>query len=189
MRNKAYDLNQWSFSSSDHILPDANFWINVFGPAAVVGQRNRRIQSYSRAYGAIIASGATLILDVLVLSEFVNALARMEFNANFRHTYSATGFKQFRNSPDFLPVARMIASESRKIVRHSKRGDHPFSEWDILRILAAFERGGEDFNDQLITEMSKHKSCKLLTDDGDMTEGGIEVLTANPRLLRACPAN
>lgn len=189
MRNKAYDLNQWSFSSSDHILPDANFWINVFGPAAVVGQRNRRIQSYSRAYGAIIASGATLILDVLVLSEFVNALARMEFNANFRHTYSATGFKQFRNSPDFLPVARMIASESRKIVRHSRRGDHPFSEWDILRILAAFERGGEDFNDQLITEMSKHKSCKLLTDDGDMTEGGIEVLTANPRLLRACPAN
>lgn len=189
MKNRAFDLANWSFSSSDRILPDANFWINVFGPAPVVGQRGRRVQDYSRAYGQILGAGAEMMLDVLVMSEFVNTVARLEFNANYRSRYGPTGFKQFRNSPDFILVARMIAGECRKIVQRSKRIDHPFSGWDMNDILFSFERGGEDFNDQLITLMAKQKDCLLLTDDGDMTDGDIDVLTANPKLLQACPSN
>lgn len=128
-----------------------------------------------------------LFIDVLILSEFVNTLARLEFNANFKSAYGSTGFKQFRNSPDFLPTARMIASQCRKILGCSERLDHSFSEWAVPQLLADFEKGGEDFNDQLIIEISKKHSLILLTDDGDMTSGGLTLLTANPRLLRSCP--
>lgn len=189
MRNKAFDLAQWSFSSDDRILPDANFWINVFGPAAVVGQRNRRTQDYSRAFGQMLQNQVEILLDVLVLSEFVNTLARLEFNANFSSTYGPRGFKRFRNSSDFIPVARMIATECRKIVTRSQRTDHPLSEWDMEETLSTFEQGSEDFNDQLITLIAERRNCILLTDDGDMTSGSIKVLTANPRLLQACPSN
>ena len=187
MKNKAYDLSQWSFSAQDRVLPDANFWINVFGPAPVVGQRGRRIQNYSRGFQDMLQNKATLFIDVLILSEFVNTLARLEFNTNFKNTYGPTGFKQFRNSADFLPAARVIASESRKILRHCQRLDHAFSESDVPRLLAEFEQGGEDFNDQLIIEVAKKHSLTLLTDDGDMTNGGVTVLTANPRLIQSCP--
>jgi len=188
MRNKAFDLGQWSFSSNDRILPDANFWINVFGPSAVVGQRNRRAPAYSRAFGQMLQNNVEILLDVLVLSEFVNTLVRLEFNANHTKTYGPRGFKRFRNSSDFPPVARMIARECRKIIQRSQRTDHPFSQWDIEDTLLTFEQGGEDFNDQLITLITSERNCILLTDDGDMTDGGIDVLTANSRLLDACPA-
>lgn len=187
MKNKAYDLSKWSFTAAQGILPDANYWINVFGPAAVVGQRSRRINVYSRSLGIMVQQKVRLFIDVLILSEFVNTLARLEFNANFKSTYGHTGFKQFRNSPDFLPTARMIASECRKILRCSERLDHSFSEWAVPQLLADFEKGGEDFNDQLITEISKKHSLILLTDDGDITTGGLTILTANPRLLQSCP--
>jgi hypothetical protein len=187
MKNRAYDLSKWSFTKEDKVLPDANFWINVFGPAPAVGQRGRRIQDYSRGLQVMLQGKVPLFIDVLILSEFVNTLARLEFNANYRSTYGPTGFKQFRNSPDFLPTARMIASQCRKILRHCKRLDHAFSEWDVPQLLAEFENGGEDFNDQLIIEISKKHSLILLTDDGDMTTGGLTILTTNPRLLQACP--
>jgi len=188
MRNKAYDLANWSFSVQDRVLPDANFWINVFGPAATVGQRGNRTQSYTRAFQNMLRNKVSLFVDVLILSEFVNVLARQEFNTRFKNTYGPTGFKAFRNSADFRPIARVIASESRKILKHSKPLDHAFSEWNTSQLLTDFERGGEDFNDQLIIEISKKHSLKLLTDDGDMTNGGTTILTANPRLLQSCPS-
>lgn len=187
MRNKAYDLSKWPFTAAQGILPDANYWINVFGPAAVVGQRSPHLGVYSRSLGIMLQQKVRLFIDVLILSEFVNTLARLEFNANYRSRYGATGFKKFRNSADFLPTARMIASQCRKILGCSERLDHSFSEWAVPQLLADFEKGSEDFNDQLIIEVSKKHSLLLLTDDGDMTTGGLTLLTANPRLLRSCP--
>lgn len=187
MKNKAYDLSKWSFSAQDRILPDANFWVNVFGPAPAVGQRGHRVRDYSRGLQVMLQGKVPLFIDVLILSEVINTLARLEFNTNFRNIYGHTGFKQFRNSPDFLPTARMIASQCRKILQHCERLDHAFSEWGVPQLLADFEKGGEDFNDQLIIEISKKHSLTLLTDDGDMTTGGLKVLTANPRLLQSCP--
>jgi predicted nucleic acid-binding protein len=186
--NKAHDLASWRFSPLDQILPDANFWINVFGPAATCAQPIRRVRAYSAAFREMLKSKASLFIDVLVLSEFVNTMARQEFNANFLQSYGGKGFKGFRNSTDFHPTAKMIARESRKILNCCKRLDHSFSEWDVPQLLADFEKGGEDFNDQLIVEISKKYSLTILTDDGDMTKGGVNVITANARLLQACPS-
>lgn len=186
-RNRAFSLNHWSFKPSDRILPDANFWVNVFGPAAVVGQRNHRGGDYSNALRAMLQKKVALFLDVLVLSEFVNVLARMEFNSKFKGKYGPSGFKRFRNSPDFIPIARTISGESRKILKLCQRIDHSFAKWDFNQILADFEEGGEDINDQLIIEVSRDNNFIILTDDGDMTQGGLNILTANPKLLTACP--
>ena len=45
-----------------------------------------------------------------------------------------------------------------------------------------------DVADALLVEQCRLNNWKLLTDDGDCTAGGIEVLTSNPKLLKACAA-
>lgn len=187
MKNKAHDVRQWSFLPSDRILPDANFWINVFGPAASAGPRKNRAVHYSNAFRAMLTNRTRLYVDVLILSEFVNVLARQEFNTRFSTKYGVRGFKAYRDSADFVPTAKMIAREARKILARSTRLDHSLAEWDFIGLLGDFESGSEDFNDQLIVEMARKHSLCLLTDDGDMTDGGVTVLTANQRLISACP--
>ena len=188
MKNKAHDLSGWSFSTEDRILPDANFWILVFGPAASVANPELRVRNYSGALRTMLRQQVSMFIDVTIMSEFLNSLARLEFNSNFLgRGYGATDFKRFRNSTDFLPTARMIEGQFGKILRISQCLDHPFSDWDLPALLSAFGKGGEDFNDQLIVEVTKRYDLKLLTDDGDMTNGGVELITANRKLLRECP--
>lgn len=187
MKNKAHDLRSWSFSGTERILPDANFWINVFGPAAAVGGRGKRVAEYTRGFQRMLHRKVPMFIDALILSEFVNVLARQEFNTSFLATYGPRGFKAFRNSPDFPPIASMIAGQCRKILKCSASVDHSFSEWDMDRLLGDFAGGGEDFNDQLIVEICQKHGFTLLTDDGDMTRGGLQVITANPGLIASCP--
>ena len=47
-------------------------------------------------------------------------------------------------------------------------------------------RAHEDFNDGILLENCRLNNWKMLTNDSDMTLGGIEILTANRRLLDAC---
>jgi len=65
--------------------------------------------------------------------------------------------------------------------------DHPFSEWNHAQMLVDFGTGGADWNDQLLVENCRKHGISPLTNDGDFTEGGISVFTANNRLLVACP--
>jgi predicted nucleic acid-binding protein len=53
-------------------------------------------------------------------------------------------------------------------------------------ILANFENGLCDFNDGLIAHSCLKNGWKLITNDSDLTTGGIELLTANRTLLQTC---
>jgi len=190
MSNVAHDLSGWAFQPDQRILPDANFWLNVLSPA-VGFARPRRSRDYSDAYRRLLAAQSELFVDVLIMSEFVNVLARQAFTDPMKRRYTGGGgqpnFKAFRNSADFTGPARTIAAQCKKILRQCKRLDHGFSEWNFERLMNDFENGGEDFNDLMIVEMARKHSLLLLTDDGDMTSGGVTVLTANRNLLAACP--
>ena len=95
-------------------------------------------------------------------------------------------FKAFRQSADFAAVGNDVAVYVREILKHGKCCDHPFGSAKILELLASVENGSLDFNDGLVAETCRINDWKLVTHDGDFTEGGIEVLTSNKRLLAAC---
>ena len=79
-----------------------------------------------------------------------------------------------------------VAVYVREILKHGKCCDHPFGSAKILELLASVENGSLDFNDGLVAETCRINDWKLVTHDGDFTEGGIEVLTSNKRLLATC---
>lgn len=182
MKNKAVDASSHPFSDKDEILVDANIWIYLCSPGGIPG--SWQVKTYSSIMARILKAGSKLFLDVLVLSEYINRYSRIAMN----HLQPAqTNFKAFRNSPDYPPVASAIEAEVKQLLMVCTPVNHAFDEWNLNDLMTDFGANSVDCNDQLITENCKKNGFSLLTNDGDFTEGGIPVLTANNKLLTACP--
>jgi predicted nucleic acid-binding protein len=182
MKNKAYDLSSYSFHSGEQVLVDTNVWLYLF-PAPGKPPHNFAPQ-YSIAFKNLVSAQAQPVLDPMVLSEYLNRYIRIEWGGSDKSQYPK--FKDFRSSPNFSAVASAAEIFAKKILTICQVHSIPASELDLNRALADFSAGGVDFNDAILVDICKRRNLKLMTNDGDFQDGGIEVLTANPRLLRSC---
>jgi predicted nucleic acid-binding protein len=191
MKNKAHDVSSYAFTGGEMVMLDANVWLYLYSPASIALDP-RIVISYADAWDAIQESGAVACLDPLVLSEVINRLLDEEW-LRLDPPHPATRArryrkrKDFRQSADYPAAASVVEGVAKQIVGDSRPLDHPFSSHDLGQMLTDFGSGSTDWNDQLIVETCRHHGCKLLTNDADYIEGGIEVLTTHPRLLRLCP--
>ena len=181
-KNKAYDLAAYAFSRSETFLLDTNVWLYLYPPPC--GNRSKFTQKYSNGLKSIRSAGSRLIMDAMVLSEYLNTYCRIEWKV--RHQTWYPDFKVFRKSAAFSWVGRGAASFATSMLKLCERYDHPFATANIKQVMADFSAGSIDFNDGLLAETCRQNGWKLITHDGDFTVGGIEVLTANSRLLAAC---
>lgn len=181
-KNKAYDLATYPFSRGETFLFDANVWLYLYPPPS--GYRSKITQKYSNGLKSIRSVGSQLIMDAMVLSEYLNTYCRIEWKA--LHLTRYPNFKSFRKSAAFSGVGKGAESFATSMLKLCVRRDHPFSAANIRRVLADFATGVIDFNDGLLAETCRKNGWKLVTNDGDFTSGGIEVLTANSKLLTAC---
>lgn len=182
-RNKAYSLSTYTFKKNEALLLDTNVWLYLY--PAPSGRASTHAASYSAAIKAMLSAGSQLVMDAMVLSEYLNRYCRIEWNALHKTTYRQ--FKAFRKSAAFQSVGQGAATFARSMLKHCTRHDHPFATTDVTRVLSEFEAGANDFNDGLLVETCRQHGWKLVTNDGDFTTGGIEVLTSHPALLNACP--
>lgn len=185
MRNKAFNALSYSYSASDKVMFDANILVSLFSGLEPPG--SVQVRNYSQVLKSIRQSGAVIVLDVLVLSEFVNVCARKHFSLALAQGGVWTSFKGYRHSDEFRMVALTIARAAQQIVKLARRLDHPFSAWPIEDLLNDYATGAWDVNDQFIIKLCRHEQALLLTNDTDFTTGGITVLTTHPKLLAACP--
>lgn len=183
MKNKAYNLSAYPFYKGESLLFDTNVWLYLFPVPAVRAYRHSL--KYSSALKSMLQVGAQPVVDALVLSEYLNRYCRIEWNANHKAKYR--DFKAFRVSTDFVSVGRAAVVFASRILKLGQRHDHPFSYVNIVQVLSNVESGANDFNDGLLVETCRHHGWKIVTNDSDFTVGGIEVLTTNPKLLKACP--
>ncbi len=181
MPNSANSISNYTFSKSDRLFLDTNIWLDLYGP---IGNPNDKVAGiYSRAYDNILQAGCVVFINSLVVSEFVNRFARIEF----ARICTTVAFKNFRNSNDFIPVAHNIADALRRIKKdsHCVSLDDGFASMDYSGILLEFEAGGHDFNDQLIVRLCVAANLKLISNDRDISRyDDIALLTANNRLLQ-----
>lgn len=182
MNNKAHDLASYCFASGEQILVDTNIWLYLF--PAPGNPLHPFAQQYSTAFSRLVSAQAQPVLDPMVLSEYLNRYCRIEWEGNFKSQYRS--FKQFRQSVDFHAVASSAQIFAGRILNfcliHSVSSD----ELDLNQALMDFVSGQVDFNDALLVDLCKKLNLKLMTNDADFQNGGIEVLTTNPKLLRAC---
>jgi len=178
---KILDALSYPFSEKDRVLLDANVWLSVYGPNAPGSERTRK---YSQVLKAMQVAKTAVFLDVLVLSEFVNAYARTQHKIlALSGAPISSDFKTFRESGDFAQIAKEIHENALKIGRLAQPLDHPLTKCDLVSVLTVFAQGRSDINDQLLAECCKVNNLLFLTHDADLGASGVTVLTTNHKLL------
>ncbi|MBI4517933.1 MAG: PIN domain-containing protein [Deltaproteobacteria bacterium] len=180
MTSKAQPIGGYVFKSTDELLLDTNVWLSVYGPRK---PGSAKAAVYSQALASMLKAQSRIFIDVLIVSEFVNAYARLRYNILRSKGTASSDFKQFRRSVAFKPIAKDIAGDVKQVLKHCVRVDSGFSTLDIQALIAEYEQGDSDLNDQVLAELCKSKGLKLVTDDGDFGGHGLALVTANKRLL------
>lgn len=177
MRYKAGEIRHYNFTAQDKLFLDANIWLYLYGPPKL---RSYWRSIYTSIFNRILRAKSRIYIDVLVVSEFINAYARLKWrNAS---SYPNT-FKTFRSSSDFKTVAQDIVTHIQQIMKHCTRMESGFTTLPINDLITDYATGNLDFNDQVITEICKNNGFTLITNDSDFKTQEIPVLTANTKLL------
>jgi len=182
--NKAHRIDNYKFSDVDRLLFDANVWLYLLPAPSSSAHYATRL--YSAAFKLMKEAGSNILINSMVLSEYLNRYCRIEWSALHRKTYPQ--FKDFRQSTAFASVGQNAAAYGKIILKNSTKVDDGFAGVDCLSMLGVFESGGADFNDAMISDLCSRNGWLLVTHDGDFTEGGINIVTGNNRLIAACSA-
>lgn len=180
MTNRINNIERYQFNSNDAVLFDANIWLYLYSPQGDLVPKLKA--TYNDAFNRIRSVQCPIFLDVLVLSEFINAYARFMYN-RLPPTTKPPDFKTFRNSDDFQPIAREISKYSRRIVSKCQRIESGFESVNLSSLLTEYGAGKSDFNDQILAGLCRDRGLKLITHDGDFQAENLTVITANSKLL------
>jgi predicted nucleic acid-binding protein len=181
-RNRAHLTATYAFQAGEFILVDANVWLYLQPPAAQPPPRFST--AYSAAFKNLLTAKSKPVVDALVLSEYLNRYFRIEYDAYWSDSYPR--FKDFRQSRDFFSVGTAAVADAAQILKLSAAEPSPLHLVNVADIFNEAASGRLDFNDGMLVETCRLRGWKLLTNDADMSRGGIDVLTCNPKLLAAC---
>ena len=182
MNNKAWELTSYVFSKDETILIDTNIWLYLYPPPC--NPRYEWATKYSRAIRNLKEAEAIAVLDPIVMSEYLNAYSRIVWKGEFKEQYP--NFKKFRQSKDFHALTPTLLTHAKGIIDFSTVHSVASNHLDLDQTLNNFVSGNIDFNDSLFVDICRQRSFKLMTHDGDFNQGGIELITANKKLLRIC---
>ena len=177
MRYKAGDIRYYNFTAQDKLFLDANIWLYLYGPPK---PRSYWRPIYASVFNRMLRAKSRIYIDVLVVSEFINAYARLKWRD--ASSYPNT-FKTFRSSPYFKSVAEDIAADVELVLSNCSKTESGFTALPMDDLLADYAMGDSDFNDQVITEICKNNGFTLITNDSDFRTQEIPILTANSNLL------
>ncbi|MDP8240585.1 MAG: type II toxin-antitoxin system VapC family toxin [Candidatus Hatepunaea meridiana] len=160
---------------------DTNIWFYVYGPQL---PKDWKSNVYSRALAEMCSVGSEMIIDVLIISEFINRYSRYEFESQ-KENIGINQFKEFRGSSHFMEVINAIADTTRRILTQSIRIGSGFELLKEEAIISDYQKSAQkhDFNDQILIELCRTRNLVLITHDSDFKNCGIKVLTANRKLL------
>ena len=191
MTSNICDISKHSISANDLLLFDANIWIYLWSPPhSPNAALSNAIGEYSRIYTEMVNQGVKILTSWLVLSEFVNALARKSFQKHLElhpSSYRSSEYKRYRNSNDFTTERQAISGYIKKILKKSRVIPHSSNNLSHDNILDWYENNA-DFNDAVYVEDSIVTCYKIVTHDMDFKRAWgtakPTILTANQRILK-----
>jgi predicted nucleic acid-binding protein len=172
-----------SFNSDEKIFLDTNVWYYIYGPKPKKPDEIIFRNIYSNALEKMLEGGCQIFIDALVISEFVNRYARDFYDRKYSGFSSKPKFKDFRKSQEFKSNAKLIADQTKKIIKDSHPCDLDFKSMNLHSHLIDYEKCVLDFNDILFGDLCKNKAYILVTNDGDFKGHCASILTANNNLL------
>ena len=157
MSKQIYRIDSYKFDSTDTLLFDTNIWLYLYSPQGMIHPLIK--SKYASAFGRIRSAKSRILVDVLVLSEFINAYSRFVYNELPAAT-KPSNFKTFRSSVDFKAVAEEISKYSQRILGKTEPTESGFESINLRAMLNDYAAGKTDFNDQILAEMCKSEGAK-----------------------------
>lgn len=161
------------------IFFDANVLIYLFVPTGKEYFEN----IYSSMFSLLIKHKNKLVIDFIVLSEFVNRAIRIDYERYLQLNNldkSSLSFKTYRNETDGKQkLQQLYGLVANRILKYFNIVENGISSEDLVSMLSV---DALDFNDKAIQHICRQNNFILLTNDVDYKETSLEILTANSRL-------
>lgn len=171
-----HSIESYDFPAGKGYFFDTNIWLYIYGP---ISWPDERSDIYSRALKGIRDSKGTIYINCMIISEFINTFSRIEF----KQQSEFLRYKDFRSSLKYRAIAQDIAYNVKKIFRSTLACDLELQAINFPEVMDLFEQGKYDFNDLLFAQICRAKNLVFVTHDKDFSELGVEILTANKKLL------
>ena len=171
-----HSIERYDFPAGKGYFFDTNIWLYIYGP---IGWPDERSDIYSRALKGIRDSKGTIYINCMIISEFINTFSRIEF----KQQSEFLRYKEFRSSLKYRAIAQDIAYNVKKIFKSTLACDPELQVINFPEVMDMFEQGKYDFNDLLFAQICRAKNLVFVTHDKDFSELGVEILTANKKLL------
>lgn len=162
------------FTEQDKFLLDTNVWLHIYADKA---NPSPTTKIYSQAFEQMLQANSQLFINAIIFTEFVSNSVRL---CNLKNTKK---FKAFRNSENFIDVAKEVAKNAQAILQCCQRLNDDFLMMNTENLLSNFSQSHSDIKDQFILETCNKHQLTLVTDDSDFKKVNFKVLTANPNLL------
>jgi predicted nucleic acid-binding protein len=174
--SNVHSIESYNFPAGKGYFFDTNIWLYIYGPLSWPDQRS---DVYSRALKRIRDSKGTIYINCMIISEFINTFSRIEFKQQLEFSR----YKEFRNSLKYRAIAQDIAYNVKKIFKNTLACDPELQTMNFPEVMDLFEQGKYDFNDLLFAQICRAKGLIFVTHDKDFSELGVEILTANEKLI------
>lgn len=176
-----YDVSSDLKFSGKKVLFDTNVWINING-----FDPRPEYRIYSDFYSKLLDSDNELVVSDVVLGEFFNACCRIEFRIQQEAgSFNKCSFKTFRSHPDALMYIESVRDTCLNIKDDCEVDQLSIGEYSVEKVILESAEGKLDFNDILIRELCARRDYILVTHDADYKDSGLNLATANKKLLAA----
>ncbi len=135
-------------------------------------------RAYSNLYMNMLNRHINMYIDNTVLSEFINRILRIEYEAKMR-TLTADNvvpFKKFRDTSEGEEAVEHANSLVKNILKYVMVDGEIMDKMDIQSILIV---DSLDYNDKVIEHLCEHKGYILVTNDTDFKQSSIDILSAH----------
>lgn len=181
---KVENIRNFNVKSDDEFFFDTNVWIFLFAPIA--NWQKKKQQVYANLLRDIQTARATININSMVLSEYINTCLRMNFKqwkdtSRFVPQYPNTtiDFKRdYRGTQHCKNALETIKLYVEDILSFTEKRPDDFNSIDVTSLVM---NTASDFNDSYHVEFCKLNNLKIVSDDKDIvnTKTNIVVITDN----------
>jgi predicted nucleic acid-binding protein len=160
----------YKIAQNEKVFIDTNILIYLFSPN-FVSSGSTQIDKYSKILELLLAKDAQIYISSVVVSEFINRILRIDYET---HKSTYPDFKyDYRPSNEYKTTLRLILRELKKILKISYTINDDFDGFDILDWYSKDVNNDLDFNDLHIAYIVDKNNLKLLTNDSDFKNFGV----------------
>jgi len=177
---KIFDASADCVFSDRKILFDTNVWIAIDG----FDPRPERAV-YSNFYSSAKKMGNIIVINDYILGELFNAACRIQYDFIYDDDPKRTQFKKRRKSLEFKEYMDTIRDTCLNLIDDCEFESALHPDCKISKFIEEASCGEADFPDIVIREHCKINNYVMVSHDADFTNCNIELVTANPRILKS----